>query len=205
MAGLAMGTTAATVAQPELAPFIIPVAAGTADLINDYIDKPSDFYDRPNKSGLKAKKADTLAKQFAKSQANEYMNQRLGTNYDYMGRSGLNQALSDKMSAEMSKMGIDARYMTPPQQTALNAQKIPTGEGIHMRRGRNDLAIVGRGGGQLSNGSVDSPALQSQPLGANYHMKFFLPPQYQIHGNGLGTGIGTGLGTGLYAGRGLYS
>jgi hypothetical protein len=200
MAGLAMGTTAATVAQPELAPLIIPVAAGTADLINDYIDKPSDFYDRPNKSGLKAKKADTLAKQFAKSQANEYMNQRLGTNYDYMGRSGLNQALSDKMSAEMSKMGIDARYMTPPQQTALNAQKIPTGEGIHMRRGRNDFSIVGRGGGQLSNGSVDPPALQSQPLGANYHMKFFLPPQYQINGNGLGTGLGTGL----YAGQGLY-
>lgn len=201
MAGLAMGTTAATAAQPELAPIIIPVAAGTADLINDYIDKPSDFYDRPNKSGLKAKKANTLAKQFAKTTANDTMNKQFGTNYDYMGRAGLEQALSDKMSAELSKTGIDARYMTPPQQTALNQTRLYSGEGIHRRRGRHDLAIVGRGGGQLSNGEIEQPALQSQPLGANYQMRHFMPPQYQIQGNGLGTGLGTGL----YTGRRTYS
>lgn len=201
MAGLAMGTTAATALQPELAPIIIPVAAGTADLINDYIDKPSDFYDRPNKSGLKAKRANTLAKQFAKTTANDMMNKQFGTNYDYMGRAGLEQALSDKMSAELSKTGIDARYMTPPQQTALNQSRGSYGEGIHRRRGRHDLAIVGRGGGQLSKGEIEPPALQSQPLGANYHMKFFMPPQYQINGNGLGTGLyaGRGLGTGIYS------
>ena len=201
MAGLAMATTAASTAQPELAPIIIPVAAGTADLINDYIDKPSDFYDRPNKSGLKAKRANTLAKQFAKTTANDMMNKQFGTNYDYMGRAGLEQALSDKMSAELSKTGIDARYMTPPQQTALNQSLSSRGEGIHRRRGRHDLAIVGRGGGQLSKGEIEPPALQSQPLGANYHMKFFMPPQYQINGNGLGTGLGTGL----YTGRRTYS
>ena len=202
MAGLAMGTTAATLAQPELSPIIIPMAAGTADLINDYIDKPSDFYDRPNKSGLKAKKANTLAKQFAKTTANDMMNKQFGTNYDYMGRAGLEQALSDKMSAELSKTGIDARYMTPTQQSALNQSRgLIEGYGIHRRRGRHDLAIVGRGGGQLSKGEIEPPALHSQPLGANYHMRHFMPPQYQINGNGLGTGLyaGRGLGTGLYS------
>ena len=201
MAAALSGTTAATALQPELAPIIIPVAAGTTDLINDYIDKPSDFYDRPNKSGLKAKRANTLAKQFAKTTANDAMNKQFGTNYDYMGRAGLEQALSDKMSAELSKTGIDARYMTPPQQSAFLRSR-SVGSGMHhMRRGRHDLAIVGRGGGQLSNGEIEPPALQSQPLGANYHMKFFMPPQYQINGNGLGTGLyaGRGLGTGLYS------
>ena len=35
-------------------------------------------------------------------------------------------------------------------------------------------------------------------------MKFFLPPQYQINGNGLGTGLGTMSANGLYAGKGLF-
>jgi hypothetical protein len=202
MAAALSGTTAATALQPELAPIIIPVAAGTTDLINDYIDKPSDFYDRPNKSGLKAKRANTLAKQFAKTTANDAMNKQFGTNYDYMGRAGLEQALSDKMSAELSKTAIDARYMTPPQQSGLNQSRgLIEGYGIHRRRGRHDLAIVGRGGGQLSNGEIEPPALQSQPLGANYQMRHFMPPQYQIQGNGLGTGLytGRGLGTGIYS------
>jgi hypothetical protein len=199
MAGLAAGTASATALQPELAPIIIPVAAGTADLINDYIDKPSDFYDKPNKTGLKAKKANTLAKQFAKTQANEMMNQRFGTNYDYMGRAGLEQALSDKVASQLNQTAISARYATPPQQTALNQTRV-YGEGFHHRRGRHDLAIIGRGGGQLANGEIPPPALDSQPLGANFQMRFFLPPQYQIKGNGLGTGLyaGRGLGTGLY-------
>jgi hypothetical protein len=189
MAGMATGATALSALQPEFAPVIIPVAAGVTDFMTDYLDKPSDFYDK-SKSGIKGKRAKSLAQQFGKAKASEMMNERFGTNYDYMNRAGLEQAMSDKLNASLIDQSVSSRYAAPPSQVALNARRIG-GQGI-MRK-THSLQMTGRG---ASISSSSQPALESQALNANYHMKFFLPPQYQINGNGLGTG--------LYAGKGLY-
>lgn len=189
MAGMATGATALSALQPEFAPVIIPVAAGVTDFVTDYLDKPSDFYDKP-KTGLKAKRAKNLTQQFGKAKASEMMNERFGTNYDYMSRAGLEQAMADKLNASLIDESVLARYAAPPSQVALNARRIG-GQGL-MRK-THSLQMTGRGS---SIASSSPPALESQSLNANYHMKFFLPPQYQINGNGLGTG--------LYAGKGLY-
>ena len=191
MAGMATGATALSALQPEFAPVIIPVAAGVTDFVTDYLDKPSDFYDKP-KTGLKAKRAKNLTQQFGKAKAYEMMNDRFGTNYDYMNRAGLEKAMADKLNASLIDQSIASRYATPPSQVALNARNSGEGFGSMMRK-PHSLQMAGRGS---SIASSSPPALESQSLNANYHMKFFLPPQYQINGNGLGTG--------LYAGKGLF-
>ena len=197
MAGMATGATALSAAQPEFAPVIVPVAAGMTDFMIDYLDKPSDFYDKP-KTGLKAKQAKTLAQQFGKAKASEMMNERFGTNYDYMSRAGLEQAMSDKLNSRLISESVSSRYAIPPSQTSLNARPISRGEGLGLGLARkpHSIQMAGRG---TSIAESSPPALESQPLGANYHMKFFLPPQYQINGNGLYPMSGNGL----YAGKGL--
>lgn len=201
MAGMATGATALSALQPEFAPVIIPVAAGVTDFMTDYLDKPSDFYDKP-KTGLKGKRAGNMARQFGKAKASEMMNEQFGTNYDYMSRAGLEQAMSDKLNASLSNEAVSARYGTSPSQTSLNSG-LPTNDPILRRyltgsgiRKPHSLNMSGRG---TRINESNQPALESQSLSANYHMKFFLPPQYQINGNGLGMGLGSGL----YAGRGL--
>lgn len=196
MAGMATGATALSALQPEFAPVIIPVAAGVTDFMTDYLDKPSDFYDKP-KTGLKGKRAKSLTQQFGKAKASEMMNDRFGTNYDYMNRAGLEQAMSDKLNASLIDQSVSSRYATQPSQDSLNSRRV-VGQGMNsLMRKSHSLQMTGRG---ASISLSSPPALESQALNANYHMKFFLPPQYQINGNGLGTGLGTGL----YAGKGLY-
>lgn len=197
MAGMATGATALSAAQPEFAPVIVPVAAGMTDFMIDYLDKPSDFYDKP-KTGLKAKQAKTLVQQFGKAKASEMMNERFGTNYDYMSRAGLEQAMADKLNSKLISESVSSRYAIPPSQTSLNARPITRGEGLGLGLARkpHSIQMAGRG---TSIAVSSPPALESQPLGANYHMKFFLPPQYQINGNGLYPMSGNGL----YAGKGL--
>jgi hypothetical protein len=58
---------------------------------------------------------------------------------------------------------------------------------------RNGMNLI-RGRGSLLNADdMLPPALQSQPYGANFHMQFFLPPEYHKYNDGTDM-----------EGRGLY-
>jgi hypothetical protein len=99
--------------------------------------------------------------------------------------------MADTYNARMISDAIKSRYHASRPMSLNAGGPLNIGMGFHDRR--MEHGSIGRGAGMLSSSVYTSPALESQPLGANYHMRFFLPPQYQIHGNGL------------YAGRGLYA
>ena len=96
------------------------------------------------------------------SQLYTSLNDELGTNYGYLSRAGLDNALKQKQSASLSKLGIDARIKYSP--------------------GRRDVGIVGKGASMMS--SYTPPALVSQPFSSNFQFQFFLPPQYQQFSKG---------------------
>ncbi len=132
------------------------------------------------------------------------MNNLLGTNYGYMGRSGLEsmdyiqlQALADQArQAQMSR----PTTIDDPQRGAFNSNQLGnrgsmrwiggSGEGLYAgKQGRGIYA--GRGfrasGGQVGGrgARVLPPALQSQPYSSNFQFGATLPPQYQhIHKQG---------------------
>lgn len=100
-AGIASGATALSAVQPELIPLILPAAAGTADFLGDYLDKPSDFYSKPNKN--------KLAKKYLEQQALNQVNSQLGTNMGYMTQAGLGKAIQDKANQALNASAIQAQ------------------------------------------------------------------------------------------------
>ena len=113
------------------------------------------------------------------------LNDHLGTNYGYMSRAGLDNAMQHAKSAALSKMSIDARYKTVQAPLGL--------DGPHSRiiGGALERSSIGRNGGMLS--SFTPPALVSQPFGANFQFQHFLPPQYHHFNSGGGEIGGSGL------------
>lgn len=99
------------------------------------------------------------------------LNHHLGTNYGYLKRAGLDNAIQSAKSAAMNKMGIDARMMQSPR----------------IMGGQIERASIGRNGGMIS--SYTPPALVSQPFSANYQFQHFLPPQYQQFNYSHGMGF----------------
>ena len=132
----------------------------------------------------------------AKAMLADKLNEELGTNYDYMNRAGLANAIAHKASSALSKVGIEARRRLGSSLEGMEDDDAP-----HSRvsGGRLERGIVGRGGGMLH--SYVPPALVSQPFSANFQMQHFLPPQYQ-HFNSGGA-HDDAIGSGLYAGRGM--
>ena len=141
-------------------------------------------------SGAKGKKLSNLSQQSAEVQMTDQLNNALGTNMDYLRNANLQNAMSQQMQGELNASSAIARQSVP--QVPITSYKIPPpqiiyGDGIHKHHHMRQHAIVGRGGGQLASSSYSSPALQSQPFGANFQFQHFLPPQYQslVHGKGL--------------------
>jgi hypothetical protein len=169
--GIAAALTAGGVALGAAAPEVIPaipfgVAAGTM-LASDYLDHPQRY---TGKSGVKGKQHKTLPEQHAQAQLTESLNNKLGTNMDYMRQAGLANAVSQQQQANLNASSVGARF---------------SGEGLHHMR---QHSITGRGGGMIqSSGPYVPPALESQPFSANYQFQHFFPPQYQslMHGSGL--------------------
>lgn len=285
-AGLTAAGTAATPVvaayAPMLAPFIPAATAGASMIADDYIDDP-DKYQKPFRSGLKGRKPRNIYEQSEMVKEDENMNHRFGTNYNYMGRAGMQQALADTMRKKMSDEQIISRFDLKPRNMSSGPKRGSMDDVFYAPEPRpftgpssydrsmgimgsgvsRDAGFVGLKGGMIHpytpqalesqpyginfqmqhflppqfqkynagttpEGMIGTgvnshpshvmahlpPALQSQPTGANYMMKNFLPTQYQeIHqanpimvGQGLGVGLyaGSGLGVGLYAGKGLY-
>lgn len=198
-AALAAGGTALGAVQPELIPFIAPGVLAANQLAYSYLDKP-DTYQRgfsTAKSGIKGKPIRSLVEQEAKAHINDRINQQMGTNYDYMGRAGIQKAGADRMSQELADQAIRARELLSAQQQSSSL----LGYGFKKRMTGGQLEQSVRGKGQLIN---TPPALMSQPLGVNYQMSVMLPPQYQRFNDGTGY-MGSGLYAGGPSGRGLYA
>ena len=178
--GINSGAEALTAYAPELAPLMPFATEGLARVGDKFLEGPN------RGKGLRHVHSGLIAS------VPEAMRSKLS-------RAGLDKAVADASSAHMLSDAVKARYHAS-RPASLNAGgPLNVGMGFHHRR--MEHGSIGRGAGMLQNGNhpYSAPALESQPLGANYHMRFFLPPQYQIHGNGLHGS------TGLYAGRGLYA
>lgn len=115
------------------------------------------------------------------------LNKQLGTNYGYLQRAGLDNAMAGVKSAAMNKMGIDARYLNAPRISGMG------GYGLHeppsrLVGGKLEKGSIGRNGGMIS--TYTPPALVSQPFSANFQFQHFLPPQYQHFNSGGETDFG---------------
>jgi hypothetical protein len=186
--GLTAGATALGGMQPELIPFLPAGVAGLSGLAFDYIDNPDKYHDFI--SGVKQQGVKSIAKKYAKARANEELNRRLGTNYDYMNRAGLENAARSELASELSRRSIEARRQQTPVEMEGQGFRRPHGVFRGVEGG-----TIGRNGGMIN---MLPPALVSQPLSANFQMSHFLPVQFQKYNNGPGMMIGNGLGAGLY-------
>jgi hypothetical protein len=122
------------------------------------------------------------------------LNEHLGTNYGYLSRAGMDNAIAGAKSNALSKMGIDARYASAPYSQVPLGMDGPIGR---MVGGKLEKGTVGLGGSMIS--SYVPPALVSQPFSANFQFQHFLPPQYQHFNTGVGS-----IGTDVMGGSGLY-
>jgi hypothetical protein len=277
-AGLTMAGTAATpfvaTYAPMLAPLIPTAVAGASMIADDYIDDP-DSYQKPfrkertpkppkppkpeprsytPRSGLVSRRPRNMNEQVDMIRDDERMNHRYGTNYNYMGRASMQQALADNIRKNIDDTQITARTKLEPELKPMSGPSSyermmgMSGSGIDR-----DSGFVGLKGGMIHDHIPQ--AMQSQPYGINFQMQHFLPPQYHKYNSGtidegmIGTGIkphpahvmshlppalqsqpsganfmmknflpvqfqeihytnpvlmGQGLGVGLYAGKGMY-
>ena len=214
-AGTAAGAAALTAAFPEFAPQIAMGAMGAERLGNSYLDNPDKYYAKArdigsmfkgdhqsNAGGTKSNAVYNMAGKMAKAKANEYLNQQLGTNSDYMNRAGLEQAGIGALQSHLAKSATAQKLLAPP----MNTDDSMFGYGLHRRSlgmgfgGIRERGSIGRGAGFVSAGSYMPPALMSQPAGANFQMQHFLPPQYHQYWNPAveHSYSGMGLGAGLY-------
>ena len=159
-------------------------------------------------SGLTTKGMSNMAGQYAKQQAHDYLNKQLGTNSGYNLNAGLGQAELGSMAGQHIADQISKRFTAPPMGQSMDENAVEGigfrhhGRGLGIMGHAREIGSIGRGGSALvQHGPFGSPAMASQPFGANFQMQHFLPPQYHQyfhpqhdHGHGLG----------LYAGRGLY-
>lgn len=92
--------------------------------------------------------------------------------------------------AKMHNATIHGQMTQPPLKRYYDDTFSPPsrGSGLH-----NHMNLIQGRGSLLGKDDILPPALQSQPYGANWHMQFFLPPQYHKYNDG--TDI---LGAGLY-------
>jgi hypothetical protein len=196
-AGIATGAAALTAVQPELAPFIAPAAYGAATYLTDYIEHPSKYQSRANVKDVRG-----LAKNVIQSKANEEINRRLGTNYDYMNRAGLDNLYSNEISAALSEEGFRRKstsdlFGNPYMSGRGFSTSIQERQDKYMERAHQPIRIYGRGMNiHDGSGFEQVPAMRSQPFSANFQFQHTLP--HPIMGGGLYP-----HGSGLYAGRGF--
>jgi len=183
--GLKAGGEALGSYAPELAPLIPVATEGLAKAGDSFLEGPNKGKGlRHIHSGLIASVPDAMRSK--------------------LSRAGMDKALANVSSAHMLSDAIKSRYHAS-RPASLNAGG-PLNEGMGFHHKRHEHGSIGRGGGMLQSSPYMPPALDSQPLGANFQMRFFLPPQYQIHGNGLyAGGSGSGLFAGGRSGSGLYA
>ena len=180
--GLTAGATALGAYAPELIPVLPYAVNATSMLANDYLDNPNKYY----QSGIRAAPIRSIAEETAKAAMNEQLNAQLGTNYDYMSRAGLENAIAQEANARMNQLSIDGRFgQSPADYAELEGRGLYAGGMIHPHRRRvMDRSMMGKG--TISTLHYMPPALISQPLSANFQFQHFLPPAFQHFNSGGG-------------------
>jgi hypothetical protein len=130
------------------------------------------------------------------------LNDHLKTNYNYMGRAGIDNAVQMGKQALLSKLGINARKSLNSVLDKHDIEHEPLSRMFIKGGSLTERGTVGLNGSMMH--TFVPPALISQPFSANFQMQHFLPPQYQhFEQGGHDDSEDHGLGSGLYAGRGL--
>ncbi len=163
---LSAGGTALGVVQPELIPFIAPGVAALSTMGSNYLANPSKY---------QGGKSSSLAKEYAKDAALQQLNSQLGTNMGNLSSAGIQKAIADKASSELISRSIQSRQQ--PNLTSVGSLTGSlTGSGLYASYPRRTGGAVGLNGGFVKH---LPPAMQSQPLSANFQFQNTLPPAYQ--------------------------
>lgn len=110
--------------------------------------------------------------------------------HDALKLANLATAQANHQLAKIHNHAVHGMITQPPIRGYYNGNLDPPSRGSGINRHHN--LIRGRGS-LLSQDNILPPALQSQPYGANFHMQFFLPPEYKKYNDG-----------GEVEGRGMY-
>jgi len=103
---------------------------------------------------------------------------------------GMATAQANHQLAKMHNASVHGQLTQPPIKRYWDDALSPPsrGTGIH-----NHMNLIRGRGSLIAQDHLLPPALQSQPYGANFHMQFFLPPEYHRYNDG-----------GDMEGRGMY-
>lgn len=102
----------------------------------------------------------------------------------------LASANANHQLAKMHNAAVHGQQSSPPIKRYYNDAMAPISRGTGLH---NQMNLIRGRGSTLQADNILPPALQSQPYGANWHMQFFLPPQYHKYNDGTDV-----------EGRGLY-
>jgi len=233
----AAATPVAAVYAPGLVPFIPAAVAGASMLTDDYIEDPHKYQNYfsskknkgrqpakvieeqiiervppPPQSGLKGRRPRDIYDQAEIIKNDETMNHALGTNYNYMGRAGMQQALADTMRKKMNDEQIISRYDLRPRDMSSGPKRGSMDDVYYASEPRpfsgpssyqskqgmlgqgisRDAGHVGLKGGMIH--AYTPQAMESQPYGINFQMQHFLPPQFQKFNSGTTHEGMTGMG-----------
>ena len=212
-AAITSGAAALTAVQPELAPAIALGAYGLTNAAHAKIDqmhaRAPTF--QSNVGGTHAPAATTLQGQVQQNKMYQDLNNHIGTNYGNLAQATLGNAQAHKARAIMEAESIPTRFKARNQfggqglwaggsssggglwagncsNSATQFKASPAVYPVAMRGGslRREAGLVGRGGNLLANATHLPPALQSQPLSANFQFQYTLPPSYQRFSKGSG-------------------
>lgn len=155
--------------------------------------------------GLFRKAKRSVKDHVQRSKLADSLNDHLKTNYDYLGRAGIDNAIKMGKQASMSRMGINARKALSAHLDGNDSddnEHAPPSR-MYIKGGSlTERGTIGLNGGMIH--TFVPPALISQPFSANFQMQHFMPPQYQHYEQGgHDDSEDNGIGSGLYAGRGL--
>jgi len=204
-AGLVTGATMASTANPALAPYLATAVPAASYFAYDYLDNPRDY--QSNSGKQKSREAKSLAKQYLEQQALDKLNAQLGTNMGNLSKAGIQKALEDKATQQLTQASIQAQQsllerlysgienldtLSPEEKQLLKgtSYEYMSGNGLYAgASGRglypmNGNGITARRGGSIigNNGGFvkqQPQALQSQPLSTNFQFRYTLPVALQ--------------------------
>lgn len=124
-----------------------------------------------------------------------------GKGFNDLRRQSLGNYSAGVIGDSISKTMKAVRSSSMPIKSYYNADGQPPSRGnglsgFHQRKHSmvHDMNLMRGRGSMIQQDFMLPPAMVSQPYGANFHMQYFLPPQYKRYNDG-----GIMEGTGMYA------
>jgi hypothetical protein len=115
--------------------------------------------------------------------------------YDALRMQNMGTAQAHHHLAHLNNQVVHGQITQPPIKSYWDEPLEPRSRGTGFRRHKmHDANLIRGRGSMIAQDHIGlPPALQSQPFGENFHMQFFLPPEYRRYNDG-----GTSHGRGLY-------